>query len=115
MPSKLTAIMASGRPVVASARPGSDVARAAAAGGLVVAPGDADAFGMAIRRLLSDVGLRADLGRSGRIYAASTWDREAVLQAMLAELEVSIAQPARFPPAVTGIAGSGVARSTPHE
>jgi colanic acid biosynthesis glycosyl transferase WcaI len=104
MPSKLTAIMASGRPVVASARPGSDVARAAGVGGLVVAPGNAEAFGMAIRTLLSDVRLRADLGRAGRVFAASNWGRESVLQAMVAELEVSIAHPAYLPPAVVGTA-----------
>ncbi len=42
MPSKLTAIMASGKPVVAGAHTDSDVGRAAAAGGLVVPPGDSE-------------------------------------------------------------------------
>jgi colanic acid biosynthesis glycosyl transferase WcaI len=93
MPSKLTAIMASGRPVVASARAGSDVARTAAAGGLVVPPGDAEAFGAAIRRLLSDAALRMDLGRTGRAYAESNWNREAVLRSLHAELEQQAAQP----------------------
>lgn len=92
MPSKLTAIMASGRPVVASARGGSDVARAAAEGGLIVEPGDAEAFGMAIRRLLGDVELRSSLGAAGRAYAISNWDREAVLQPVLAQLEASFAR-----------------------
>jgi colanic acid biosynthesis glycosyl transferase WcaI len=115
MPSKLTAIMASGRPVVASARPGSDVARAAAAGGLVVAPGDSEAFGTAIRALLSDDRLRADLGNAGRVYAASNWDRETVLRAMMSELEASIAIPAQTQPAMVATAGSAIARSTPRK
>jgi colanic acid biosynthesis glycosyl transferase WcaI len=115
MPSKLTAIMASGRPVVASARAGSDVARAAGAGGLVVPPGDAEAFGAAIRRLLSDVRLRADLARAGRVYAASNWDRETVLQAMMAQLEVSLAKPAHAQPAVAGAVMPEVARSATRE
>jgi colanic acid biosynthesis glycosyl transferase WcaI len=115
MPSKLTAIMASGRPVVASARAGSDVARAAGAGGLVVPPGDAEAFGAAIRKLLSDVRLRADLARAGRVYAASNWDRETVLQAMMAQLEVSLAKPAHAQPAVAGAVMPEVARSATRE
>jgi colanic acid biosynthesis glycosyl transferase WcaI len=93
MPSKLTAIMASGRPVVASARNGSDVARAAIAGGLVVPPGDAEAFGAAIRRLLSDATLRTNLARAGRAYAESNWDRDAVLKSLHADLEQLAAQP----------------------
>ena len=87
MPSKLTAIMASGKPVVASARPGSDVATAAVAGGLVVAPGDAEAFGAAIRQLLADAALRTRLGESARRHAAANWDRDAVMRALLADIE----------------------------
>jgi colanic acid biosynthesis glycosyl transferase WcaI len=111
MPSKLTAIMASGRPVVASARPGTDVARAAAAGGLVVAPGDTAAFGEAIRRLLSDAGLRADLGRAGRVYAMANWDREAVLRSMQAELEASLVEIALTQPATANAIKPAVAQS----
>jgi colanic acid biosynthesis glycosyl transferase WcaI len=90
MPSKLTAIMSCGRPVVAAARPGSVVERAASKGGLVVTPGDAVAFGAAIRSLLSDAALRTRLGMAGRLYAESHWDREPVLKAMLVELEESM-------------------------
>ncbi len=115
MPSKLTAIMASGRPVVANARPGTDVARVAAAGGLVVAPGDTAAFGEAIRKLLSDAGLRADLGRAGRVYAMANWDREAVLHAMLAELETSLARKEQTPRAAAGAIKPAVAQSTIRE
>jgi colanic acid biosynthesis glycosyl transferase WcaI len=92
MPSKLTAIMASGRPVVACARPGSDVAHAAARGGLVVTPGDVEAFASAIRALLSDRDLSARLGKAGRLYATANWDREAVLRTMRADMESSMAQ-----------------------
>lgn len=79
MPSKLTAILASGRPVVASARPESDLGRAAAKGGIVVPSGDAEAFATALRRLLADPGLCEELGRSGRRYAMAEWDRETIL------------------------------------
>jgi colanic acid biosynthesis glycosyl transferase WcaI len=85
MPSKLSAMMASGRPVVASARQGSEVERVAVQCGLVVAPGDVAAFATAIRRLLDDEPLRARLGAAGRAYALAHWDREAVLRRASAE------------------------------
>ena len=87
MPSKLTAILASGRPVVATARSGSDVALAAGEGGIVVPPGDIDAFATALRTLLEDADLRRRLGVSGRAYAVANWDRELVLQRAFAELQ----------------------------
>jgi len=87
MPSKLSAIMASGRPVVATARSGSDVARISLEGGLVVPPGDKDGFATAIRRLLNDEALRRELGASGRAYALANWERDAVLQRAFDELQ----------------------------
>ena len=80
MPSKLSAMMASGRPVVATAHVGSDLARISAEGGIVVPPGDADGFGRALRRLLDDEELRHRLGASGRAYALANWERDMVLQ-----------------------------------
>jgi colanic acid biosynthesis glycosyl transferase WcaI len=79
LPSKLTAIMASGRPVVAAARGDSDVARSASEGGIVVPPGDVSAFEKAIRHLLEDDGLRARLGAAARAYARKNWERDRVL------------------------------------
>ncbi|MBV9695330.1 MAG: glycosyltransferase, partial [Gammaproteobacteria bacterium] len=80
MPSKLTAIMASGRPVVATASADSDLARIAREGGLVVPPGDTSAFAGAIRALLCDDTLRKRLGAGGRKFALAHWEREMVLQ-----------------------------------
>jgi colanic acid biosynthesis glycosyl transferase WcaI len=87
MPSKLTAMMASGRPDVATARAGSEVARTAREGGIVVAPGDAPAFASAVRRLLGDEALRRELGDAGRAYALANWEREAVLQRAFDEMQ----------------------------
>ena len=86
MPSKLTAILASGRPVVATASAGTELARAAAAGGRVVAAGDATAFVAALRELLADEDLCQTLGRSGRLYAQTHFDRVAVLGALANDL-----------------------------
>jgi colanic acid biosynthesis glycosyl transferase WcaI len=103
LPSKLTAIMASGRPVVATARCGSDVARAAANGGIVVTPGDLAAFTGAIRSLLADDTLRDALGAAGRAYAVEHWERETVLRRAFAILPVlatdtahGVAQPLEY-------------------
>jgi colanic acid biosynthesis glycosyl transferase WcaI len=87
MPSKLTAIMASGRPLVATAASGSDLARIAREGGIVVPPADRDAFAGALRRLLDDPALRVRLGAAARAYALAHWEREAVLQRAFDELQ----------------------------
>jgi colanic acid biosynthesis glycosyl transferase WcaI len=92
MPSKLTAILASGRPVVASARPGSDVAHAAGAGGLIVPPGDVTAFAAALQRLLEDDSLRTALGQSGRAFAIANLDRETVLRNAKLQLDALIGE-----------------------
>jgi colanic acid biosynthesis glycosyl transferase WcaI len=87
LPSKLTAIMASGRPVVATAGVNSDVARIAREGGIVVSPGDAAGFTAAISRLLGDHSLRHSLGAAARAYALANWERDAVLQRAFDELQ----------------------------
>jgi colanic acid biosynthesis glycosyl transferase WcaI len=88
MPSKLGAILASGRPVVATARSGSDIARFAGSGGLVVAPADVAAFELAIRRLLDDPELRRELGAAGRACALANWERESVMRRTFAQFPV---------------------------
>lgn len=80
MPSKLAAMMASGRPVVATARPESEVGVAVARGGVLVAPGDAAALAAAILDLCRDDDRRRRLGRAAREYACAQWDKTAVLE-----------------------------------
>lgn len=81
MPSKLAAMMASGRPVIATANPGSEVARAVDGHGRVVAPGDVRAFADAIVDLCGDEAQRARLGAAARAYARAHWDKSTVLGA----------------------------------
>jgi len=89
LPSKLAAMLASARPVVATAAAGTGVALAVDGAGLVVPPGDAEAFAAAVARLLDDPALARRLGERGRERALAEWDREAILlrfEAALGEL-----------------------------
>jgi colanic acid biosynthesis glycosyl transferase WcaI len=86
MPSKLTGMLASARPVVATAHLGTEVAEVVAQCGLVVPPEDALALAEAIVRLADDAGLRKALGQAGRQYAEQNLDRDVVLRRYEAEL-----------------------------
>lgn len=87
MPSKLTAMLASGKPVIATARTGTQVANVVAVCGMVVAPGDLGAFKASIESLGGNAALRRDLGMAGRDYAIAHWAKDAVLQRLLAKLK----------------------------
>jgi colanic acid biosynthesis glycosyl transferase WcaI len=89
VPSKIFAIMAAGRPFVATARPGSalwDLQRDSGAF-LCVAPHDTDAFAEAVLRLARDEGYSAQLGRHGRSYVEERHSREAVTRVLLGCIE----------------------------
>ncbi|WP_211455066.1 glycosyltransferase WbuB [Collimonas antrihumi] len=69
MPSKLTGMLASGRAVVATAHANTELGRVVQSCGLLVVPGDADAFAVTIGNLARDPLLRKTLGLSGRRHA----------------------------------------------
>ena len=79
MPSKLTGMLASGRPVVATAHPGTQLATAVQGCGLVVPPGDPDVFAFAILQLAGDKNLRLRLGHEAREYAVIHLDSAVIL------------------------------------
>jgi colanic acid biosynthesis glycosyl transferase WcaI len=79
LPSKMANMLASGRPVVATAAPGTGVANELSGCGVVVAPGDAAAFARAIEALIDDPARAAALGASGRERAEQCWSRDAIL------------------------------------
>jgi putative colanic acid biosynthesis glycosyltransferase WcaI len=80
MPSKLTGMLASGRPVVATATPGSQVAEVVARCGVVVPPGDVRELATAVRALSADPERRRRLGEAGRDYAVKNLDLSSVLE-----------------------------------
>lgn len=79
MPSKLTGMLASGRPVVATAHPGTQLAAAVQGLGIVVPPGDTDAFAAAILTLAADKDLRVSQGQQARRYAVTHLDTPVIL------------------------------------
>ncbi|SNT43360.1 colanic acid biosynthesis glycosyl transferase WcaI [Granulicella rosea] len=85
MPSKLTGMLSSGRPVVATAVPDTQVAyiiagdKGHAPAGLIVNPDDAVAFQGAIQKLIDDPELRATLGAAGRAFAVDQLGKTAIL------------------------------------
>jgi len=87
MPSKLTGMLASGRPVVATAGAGTEVATVVAQAGLIVPPGDAGAFAEAIRLLAKNSERRVELGAAGRRYAERELAKDAVLGKFEEELQ----------------------------
>jgi colanic acid biosynthesis glycosyl transferase WcaI len=87
MPSKLTNMLASGRPVIATALEGTEVFRVVQGCGLVTPPGDVDALVTAIQRLASDSALRVRLGQAARSYAEQHLAKDAILRRFEADLE----------------------------
>ncbi|MCU1302735.1 MAG: glycosyl transferase group 1 family protein [Candidatus Sulfotelmatobacter sp.] len=79
MPSKLTGMFASGRPVVATAHAGTQLAQAVEGRGMVVDPGDAAGFANAVEQLAHDRRGREEMGRRAREYAVSELEKEVVL------------------------------------
>lgn len=80
MPSKLGAMLASGRPVLALVAPGSPIARAIDDGGCVTPPGDAAAAAAALTELARDPTRRERLGFAARAAAMATGREKVLLQ-----------------------------------
>ncbi len=86
MPSKLTGMLASGRPVLATAQPGTELASVVRGCGVVVPPENPLAMAEAMLALAADAALRHQLGTAGRDYALAHLDRDAVLRQFEAAL-----------------------------
>lgn len=80
LPSKLTNMLASGRPVVATAASGTGLADEVEGVGMVTPPGDAAAFAGAIKRLLESSSERLSLGIAARARAEQRWGRLNILE-----------------------------------
>jgi colanic acid biosynthesis glycosyl transferase WcaI len=89
MPSKLTGMMASGRAIVATALPGTQLFGVLEGRGIVTPPGDVDAFVAALIQLADMPSLRRRIGDEARSYAISHLNRDLILHQLLKACGVS--------------------------
>ncbi len=87
LPSKLTNMLASGRPVVATTEPGTGLYDEVAGCGLITPPEQADALAAAIAELADDPDRRAAMGAAARDRAAQRWSKPAIIARWIAALE----------------------------
>lgn len=80
LPSKLAGMLASGRPVIATCRQGTELAKVVSQCGAVVPPESASALAEAVLKLADDVDGRTRLGAQGRRHAEDHLSREGVLR-----------------------------------
>lgn len=80
LPSKLTNMLASGRPVVATADPGTGLADEVEGCGVLTMPGDAEAFARGIEAVIDDPAAAARYGEAARTRAMQRWAKEPILE-----------------------------------
>jgi colanic acid biosynthesis glycosyl transferase WcaI len=82
MPSKLTSMLASGRPVIACSDPGTQISKILETIGLVVPPENAAALAQALICLYENPIERQRLGSLGRAYACQHLDKDIILSCL---------------------------------
>ena len=90
MPSKLTGMLASGRPVIATAASGTQVAIALGPCGIAVPPLDNPGLFAAVRTLADRPDMRRALGVAARTHAVEYLGRERVLERFEGELLAAV-------------------------
>jgi colanic acid biosynthesis glycosyl transferase WcaI len=90
LPSKLSGMLASGRPVIATCRSGTEISGIVSQCGIVVEPEDGSNLALAIVKLADDPELRFELGRRARTFAEANFERDAVLGSMFRPMESQI-------------------------
>jgi colanic acid biosynthesis glycosyl transferase WcaI len=96
LPSKLTNILASGRPVVATAQRGTGLSDEVEGCGVVTPPGDAAGLARAVAELIDDPQRRQELGQAAQRRARERWARERIIDRLENELQL-ICQPRPAP------------------
>jgi len=91
MPSKLAGMLASGRPVVATADPETELAAWVEGCGELVAPGDGSALASALLRLSTEPAHCRRLGAQARQRAVAHLSRDAVLQGFHSQMQSALA------------------------
>lgn len=86
LPSKLTGMLASGRPTLACAEAGTALYEEVTDRGVCVEPENPTKFSAALISLAQSRDLRVQLGKTARERALSYWDKKAVMQTIEEEL-----------------------------
>lgn len=79
MPSKLLGMLASGKAVIATANPGTEIGTVVSQTGILVPPGNRPALCEAILKLAESPQMRARLGQKGRAFVCKNWSTERIL------------------------------------
>jgi colanic acid biosynthesis glycosyl transferase WcaI len=86
LPSKLSGMLASGRPVIATCQQGTEIASVVSLCGLVSPPEDGLALAAAVEQLVDNDVARQNLGTHARQYAIKNLDKSGVLQKLDGQL-----------------------------
>jgi colanic acid biosynthesis glycosyl transferase WcaI len=86
LPSKLTNMLASGRPIVATAATGTGLYTEVEGCGLIVPPGNASTFARAIETIIDDPTASVQLGVAARARAEERWSRSKIFGRFMARL-----------------------------
>jgi colanic acid biosynthesis glycosyl transferase WcaI len=97
LPSKLANMLASGRPIVATASAGTGLHDELQECGLCTPPGDGAALARAIADLVDEPERATELGEQGRLRAAARWSGVDILDRLDASLAQLIADRRRAP------------------
>jgi colanic acid biosynthesis glycosyl transferase WcaI len=101
LPSKLSGMLASGRPVIATCDEGTEINSVVSQCGLVVPPEDVASLSIAICKLVDDDVMRLELGRRARKFADENFEFDRVLTRMFAVVNPDPSPVSEDSPAVT--------------
>ncbi|KAA8606411.1 colanic acid biosynthesis glycosyl transferase [Salipiger aestuarii] len=93
LPSKLTNMLASGRPVLATADPDTALGQEVTGCGRLVPPGDAAALAREVEALLDDAPERTRLGAAAGARAVERWDMRSILARFREQIHAVIRDP----------------------
>lgn len=88
LPSKLTNMLASARPVIATTEPGTGLYAEVEGCGVATPPGDAGALAQAIADLVDDAPRRAGMGAAASERARERWSKDAIIERMARRIAV---------------------------
>lgn len=93
LPSKITGMLSSGRPIAAACSPSSEIAKVISGCGLISPPGDAQAMANNLIRIADDHNLCREFGNNARIYAERHISISSVLTSFVEEASRLVMSP----------------------